>query len=396
MQAVTLTSAENALKSFYLDVVAHQLNTETNPLYNKIKQSENNVFGKEVRAAACYGVNGGIAAGTETGDLPDAYSNNYVQFVSPLKNLYGQIEISDKAIRASENSAGAFVNLLNAEMEGLLRAAKFNFGRMLFGDGTGALAKVAEAANANTVIVVDSARNLTEGMVIDIYATSATASPTVSGCRILGIATDNSGSAPKINVTLDTSVTVAADSVVYLCGSKGNEITGLAAIFSGTGTLYGLDKSSNQWMIPYIGATTGTISDAKIQKAIDAAEERAGSRIDMAVCSYGVRRAYAGVLETNKRNVNTVELEGGFRAISYAGIPIIADRFAPAGTMYLLDSKDFALHQLCDWRWLEGENGNILRQVPGKAVFNATLVKYAELMCTRPGGQAALTGITEG
>ena len=66
MQAVTLTSAENALKSFYLDVVAHQLNTETNPLYNKIKQSENNVFGKEVRAAACYGVNGGIAAGTET------------------------------------------------------------------------------------------------------------------------------------------------------------------------------------------------------------------------------------------------------------------------------------------------------------------------------------------
>ena len=47
MQAVTLTSAENALKSFYLDVVAHQLNTETNPLYNKIKQSENNVFGKE-------------------------------------------------------------------------------------------------------------------------------------------------------------------------------------------------------------------------------------------------------------------------------------------------------------------------------------------------------------
>ena len=395
MQAVTLTSAENALKSFYLDVVAHQLNTETNPLYNKIKQSESNVFGKEVRAAACYGVNGGIAAGTETGSLPSAYSNNYVQFVSSLKNLYGQIEISDKAIRASENSAGAFVNLLNAEMEGLLRAAKFNFGRMLFGDGTGTLATVSEAETDKTTIVIDSARNLTEGMVIDIYATAETASPAASACRIVGIATDNSGSAPKINVTLDQSVTVAANSIVYLCGSKGNEITGLGAIFSNKGTLYGLDKSSNQWMVPYIGATTGTISDAKIQKAIDAAEERAGSRIDMAVCSYGVRRAYAGVLETNKRNVNTVELEGGFKAISYAGIPIIADRFAPSGTMYLLDSKDFALHQLCDWRWLEGENGNILRQVPGKAVFNATLVKYAELMCTRPGGQAALTGITE-
>lgn len=28
MQAVTLTSAENALKSFYLDVVAHHIDTE--------------------------------------------------------------------------------------------------------------------------------------------------------------------------------------------------------------------------------------------------------------------------------------------------------------------------------------------------------------------------------
>ena len=35
-----------------------------------------------------------------------------------LKKLYGTIEISDKAIRASRTSAGAFVNLLNAEMEG--------------------------------------------------------------------------------------------------------------------------------------------------------------------------------------------------------------------------------------------------------------------------------------
>lgn len=396
MQAVTLSSAESALKSFYLDVVAHQLNTETNPLYNLIKQSESNVFGKEVRAAACYGVNGGIAAGTETGSLPDANSNNYVPFVSTLKNLYGQIEISDKAIRASENSAGAFVNLLNTEMEGLLRAAKFNFGRMLFGDGTGALASIPTAVSNAATITVDSARNLTEGMVIDIYATSAAATPAVSGCRIIGIYTTTADSAETINVVLDKAVTVAKDSVVYLCGSKGNEITGLGAIFSATGTLYGLNKSDNKWMIPYIGASTGDISDAKIQKAIDAAEERAGSRIDVAVCSYGVRRAYANALESNKRNVNTVELEGGFRAISYAGIPIIADRFAPAGTMYLLDSKDFVLHQLCDWRWLEGENGNILRQVPGKAVFNATLVKYAELMCTRPGGQSALTGITEG
>lgn len=46
-------------------------------------------------------------------------------------------------------------------------------------------------------------------------------------------------------------------------------------------------------------------------------------------------------------------------------------------------------------RWLDGEDGKILRQTAGKAIFTATLVKYAELMCYRPAGQAMLSGITE-
>ena len=63
--------------------------------------------------------------------------------------------------------------------------------------------------------------------------------------------------------------------------------------------------------------------------------------------------------------------------------------------MYLLNSADFALHQLCDWQWLEGEDGSVLRQVPGKPVYSATLVKYADLLCSRPNGQGMLSGITE-
>ena len=37
---------------------------------------------------------------------------------------------------------GAFVDLLSAEMEGLLNSSKFNLARMLYGDGTGAVATV--------------------------------------------------------------------------------------------------------------------------------------------------------------------------------------------------------------------------------------------------------------
>ena len=44
---------------------------------------------------------------------------------------------------------------------------------------------------------------------------------------------------------------------------------------------------------------------------------------------------------------------------------------------------------------MEGDDGKVLKQVAGKPVYTATPVKYAELMCYRPCGQAKLTGITE-
>lgn len=109
----------------------------------------------------------------------------------------------------------------------------------------------------------------------------------------------------------------------------------------------------------------------------------------------GVKRALASYFNQYKTYIPSMEILGGYKALSFGGIPVVADRFCPSGTMYLLNTDDFCLHQLCDWQWLEGEDGKILRQVAGKPVYTATLVKYAELLCSRPFGQGVLTGITE-
>jgi hypothetical protein len=72
-------------------------------------------------------------------------------------------------------------------------------------------------------------------------------------------------------------------------------------------------------------------------------------------------------------------------------VSVFADKYCPEDTIYLLNTDDFSLNQLCDWEWLEDEGGKILRQVSGKAAYTATLVKYAELICKKPYGQAKLT-----
>lgn len=388
--AVTISSADKALKSLYLDVVAEQLNLKTNPFLAAVSQTTDDVWGKEVRKLAVYGVNGGIGAGTEDGDLPSASGNNYEQFVATLKNLYGTIEISDKAIRASENNSGAFVSLLNAEMEGLIKSGSFNFGRMLFGDGSGIVGTVTSVSSG--AITLNSVTNIIEGMVVD-FRTSAGVLVNNGGARKI-LTVDRANKVITVSGTAFTSSTLSANSIITVQGSYNNELTGLKAIFEGN-TLYGLSKSTHTWLNPYKVALNDEITESDIQVALDTIEEISGGTVNFIICSWGVRRALQKLFSENRRIIDTVELNGGYKAMSYNGIPIVADRFCPAGTMYLLNTADFTLHQLCDWQWLSGEDGKVLKQVAGKPVYTATLVKYAELICARPCGQGMISGITE-
>lgn len=378
---VTLQNAENALKTVYLGTVTDLLNTRVNPLLAKIEQTTADVWGKEIRTAARFGINGGVGAGDEDGDLPKAYGNNYLQFVTTLKNLYGQIEISDKAIRASADGRGAFTDLLNAELEGLLNASKFNLGRMLYGDGSGLLATM---VGKETEFALDTVRNLIEGLVVDVMAAAGTKKGTG---RITYVDRANK------SVTLDNSaITFALGDKLYVQGSKDKEITGIGALFNGT-SIYGVQKSAHPFLKSYTKAVDGALDDVIIQEAIDTLENTAGSTVDFIACSQEAKFSFINYMSIYRRNIDVTELEGGFKTISYNGIPLVYDRFVPEGSMYLLNSKTFKLHQLCDWRFLETENGKILRQNQGKPTYTATLVKYCDLICQKPNGQAVLTGI---
>lgn len=388
--AVNLTNADSVLKSMYLDAVSEQLNYNTNPFLSLIEKTSTDVWGKDVKKAIIKGISKSVCAGDEEGNLPSADRTQYYQLTSTLKNLYGVIEISDKAIRASENNAGAMVNLLNAEMENLIKASKYQFARMLFGDGNGMLANVTIADDSS--VEVDDPESLYVGMKVDIVDSV--------GCPILNCENLEILNIDEYNfVHLKTPLSLQNSGVCNGCkilihGASGKELTGLDAIFNAP-TLYGVNRDTEKWFTPYIKEGVGAIDELDIQTAIDEIERKSGGEVDFIMCSWGVRRALQKAFATNKTALQTMELAGGYKAISYNGIPIVVDRFCPKGTMYLLNSKDFALHQLCDWQWLSDDDGRVLKQIPGKPVYTATLVKYAELMCSRPNGQGVLRGIVE-
>ncbi|CCY04027.1 MAG: phage major capsid protein [Eubacteriales bacterium] len=391
---INFQTAEKALKSFYLSVIAEQLNTKINPLLSKIEQTSSDVAGKEIVKLCTYGVNGGVGAGSETGTLPTSGENSYEQFRLTLKNFFGKLEISDKALRASQTDGGAFVNLLNAEMDGLLKASKMNFGRMLYGDGSGKLATVVAKETSDTstndYIKVDDVSKFVLGMTIDIATTSGVIAAAGKNKRIIGI--DRANKVIRISVCPTTAF--AANSTVYVQNSKDAELTGLEAIFGNSETLYGLTRANFDFLKPYVKSSCGKLTVDAMQSAIDQAEIASGGEINFITASYDVRRNYVATVTAKATNVDVMNVDGGYKAISYSGIPMVADRYVPAGTMYMLNTDDFKLHQLCDWRWIEGEGGSVLHQLAGTPNYYATLVKYADLLCERPSGQVKISGIT--
>ena len=385
---VSLQSAENALKSFYLDAVKDSIDMKTTPFLAKVEQSTADVYGKDVKKVIRLGYHGGVVSGTETGDLPKADAAKYLKLTANLKNLYGTIEISDKAIRATQGNEAGLVNLLNSEMENLLKGAKFNFNRMVMGDGTGLLGSF-EMCDDRTKMLVETPSLLEVGMVVNLCDYSG--NPLADAAHKTVIAID----------PIEKVVKLAGDpipanfntGILYL-DTVEEELTGLAGLFNNK-AIYGLSEEEYSKIKPIDYFIDDQIDEQTLLRIIDAVEESSGSAPNMIICSFGVRRALINYFTSMGTRLQTVDIEGGYKSISFNGIPIIADRFCPRGTMYLVNTDDFKLCQLGDWEWMESEDGKILHQIPGKPVYTATLVKYAELLCTRPNAQARINGIEE-
>ena len=389
---ITIETADNALKTFYLDAVKEALDLKANPLLAQLQKTTSNVVGKDVKKLVRAGMNGSIGAGTETGDLPKAVSREAYQFVTTLKNLYGTIEISDKALRAASSNEGAFVDILNDEMQALIKSASLNFGRMLFGDGSGCLGELLGVSDDGKIFNLYSLANFVEGMIVEVRNADGDIIPGAESCLITQI--DRDRDIMYISGCTATGLGTVEGAKVYLKGSKDYEITGLKALFSDD-PIYGVDRTGKGFMQPYKTPYVGEFNDAALRRTLDKIEEISGARTNFIVCSWGVRLRIKQYYQDRNMPLETVTLSDGTKAVMFDGIPVVADRFCPKGTMYLLNTNDFKIHQLCDWKWLEGEDGKILKQIPGKPVYTATLVKYAELMCENPCGQGMISGIVE-
>jgi len=401
--AQNLSNFDAALKIDYLPVVRDQLNNST-ILLNKIQRNERDVSGKRWQLTTHHQRNSGVGAGAETA-LPTAGNQGYLNPYDTVAYNRARIQVSGPVMKASRNDKGAIIRALDAEIQGATRDLKKEINYQLMNDGTSKRCIVNGDPSTGTTLTVDGpgTNYLYDGMLVDIIDATSGA---VEDADVV-ISTVDSSTEVTVSAALDAgiednSLVIRANSSdgAGILPSDSYEMMGIKGIADDATyvtTLHNLSRDSYAWWKCSTHSNddnSGTNRDLTldlIQASLTAVEKN-GDDVDLIVCSPDLRDAYAALLVADKRFVNTLDLDGGFKALEYNGIPLVSDSDCQPNTMFFLNSKRLFIMQMGDWDWMD-EDGAILSRVSGSDAYEAALFWYSDLATDRPQSHSFLRDV---
>lgn len=411
-----LGAVNAALKEYYLPATRDILNSKR-LLSRFIRQTTEDMQGKYAVISLNTSRNEGVGYAGEGGKLPMPKTQGYNVARYETRFNYGRLIITGPAASSSKGDKGAFLRLLDGEIQGLVRDIQHEDNRVLFGDGSGRLAQV-NGAPSSAAVVVDNpggfanpgkgTQYLRPGMRICSLAASGEAgtgigvTPTfremdgasAEVATVIGV--DHSTSTvtfdrdPSAGNLGDGDYLYKANDTTGNTGlsiSRGLEMFGLAAIVDDgnpplvANGLGDIDATSNQWWQATVldnGGTAVPFTPAMLQSAMDALDINGDGNVGVFVTTHGIRRQYVNLETAQRRYVGTMNFDGGFRAVEFDGRPMVVDKDCTRGRVYGLDREVLNIHQEQDWDWMDAD-GSFLHRLPDHDAYQATLYKYSQM-----------------
>ena len=385
------------LKEDYLGPLRSVLNVAT-PVLSRLVKNTKDIKGSEAVIPIRFRNQQGIGARAEKGVLPAAVDSVYKEARPVLKYYYGAVELTGQAVRQTEKGdKSAFLRAIDSEVKSLKEslpvamAHDFYLGHRLATCGV---------TGASTTVVLNDDSNMfyfEDGMRIDIVD-AATGLTVVASGRVV-----NSMDAVNKTITISgAAVATAATDIVVRESTYGNCVTGLDSIIDSAGSLYGIDPASYPKWASF-EQNAGTFSLAEMKKFIDNIVKQSGKYPSVLISNFEVQGMYLDLVQANPRFLTGEPkmLDGGFKSLQYSagGSPItwLADRLAPAKTLYALYEPDLQVFSPADFDFLADDKGAVWHRNLGGAsatdTMKAILFRDIELGCYARNSHGKWTGI---
>ena len=416
----TLSTVDAILKDDYKEYLDN-LN-EANFILSQVETRKDTVQGRIARHAVHLGRSSGVGARAEGSTLPTAANQSYATVPVPVRYVYGRIQLSGPTIKQAVTDRGAFIDALDAEMEGIKKDAMKDVNRQLWGTSNGVIAQCGTTSAATTVVLASTTGSTAlrqlffdGGMVVDIGTVAAPT--TVASARTIT-------SVDETNKTIAISgaaVTTSSLHFVFRSGAGGAssnsgqpgdgqvELTGLQTMVDDTAVLHTIDPSSQPKWKSYVNSNSGTnrsITETLITGSIMKTLTNSGKKPSLLVSAEGVNLAISNLLLSLKRNMEQTNLKGGYAGIQFyspsvsgkgdeAPTALYADFDCPNNRLYGINPDVLVYHQVGDGFQFMDLDGAVMNRKPDVDAYEATLYTYGELACKQRNAHFVIKDITE-
>jgi hypothetical protein len=417
--SLTLSTADAALKEFYLPAIREQLN-QTNALLMQVEKNSTDIEGRRAVLSLHVTRNNSVGARAEGGDLPGTTlgigSQGYAEERIPLKYNYGRIQLSGPVIRAMRSDRGSFVRAMESETRGVTNDLKRDVNRQLWNDASGIIVGVTSSGGASTTLTLAPVtaaygssrprqRQLEVGMAIDVGTTADVDALTATPVTITAV----SFATHPGRITISAAIDAVADThfiynaeLVSTGAASGVELTGVAKIVDNADdNLFNVDTGNFPSWAAYVDSNSGTnrsVSENLFASVMHNVEIAGGVPANQWWSSDGVHRAFANLLTAQKRFTNTVEVKGGFKGLDVTAgggsVPLLWEKYAPANSAFLLNTEHLTQFEMSDWEYMD-QDGAVLSRRDNKDAYEATLYKYHELATDKRNAHGKIEDLTE-
>lgn len=418
--AATLSTVDAILKDDYKEYLDN-LN-EANFILSQVETRKDTVQGRIARHAVHLGRSSGVGARAESGTLPTAANQSYATVPVPVRYVYGRIQLSGPTIKQAVTDRGAFIDALDAEMEGIKKDAMKDVNRQLWGTSNGVIAQCGTTSSSTTVVLASSTGTTAlrqlffdGGMVVDI---GTVASPTTVASARTVTSVDETNKTIAIS---GAAVTTSSSHFVFRSGAGGAsnnsgqpgdgqiELTGLQTIVDDTAVLHTIDPASQPKWKAYVNSNSGTnrsVTESLITGSIMKVLTNSGKKPSLLVSAEGVNLAISNLLLSLKRNMEQTQLKGGYAGIQFyspsvsgkgdeAPTALYADFDCPNNRLYGVNPEVLVFHQVGDGFQFMDLDGAVMNRKPDQDAYEATLYMYGELACKQRNAHFVIKDLTE-